>query len=204
MPRHFGQDRQPEHALHPACAPGIGAVFSTTATVAADKRIVETKKAGLRAYFRLMPLKMHVLVTVMRCQSVQLRTDLASCSRGLQFRGGGDQAPTLKSSPASPAFGRRWRHKAPGCAQRRDALGRRLREHVTSLAINASPRYLILILFGGSMGLIGSGMVLPDGWLQGRPILDHSALLFGKAAPMLSLAHFGHLAMLRRKATAAR
>jgi hypothetical protein len=46
-------------------------------------------------------------------------------------------------------------------------------------------------------------MVLADGWLQGRPILDHPALLFGKAAPMLTLAHFGHLAMLR-KATAAR
>ena len=33
---------------------------------------------------------------------------------------------------------------------------------------NASPKYLFLILFGGSMGLIGSGMVLADGWLQGR------------------------------------
>jgi hypothetical protein len=69
---------------------------------------------------------------------------------------------------------------------------------------NASPKYLILILFGGSMGLIGSGIVLAYGWLQGRSILYHPTLLFGKAAPILTLAHFGHLAMLRRKATAAR
>ncbi|MFZ0207309.1 MAG: hypothetical protein WAL59_14595 [Roseiarcus sp.] len=55
------------------------------------------------------------------------------------------------------------------------------REHVSSLAINASSKYLFLILFG-----------------------DHPALLFGKAAPMFTLAHVGHLAMLRRKATAAR
>jgi hypothetical protein len=100
------------------------------------------------------------------------------------------------------AYGyRRLRPLVAGLPRSEERITRR--EHVTSLAINASPKYLFLILFGGSMGLIGSGIVLADGWLQGRSILYHPARLFGKAAAMLTLAHFGHLAMLR-KATATR
>jgi hypothetical protein len=74
------------------------------------------------------------------------------------------------------------------------------REHVTSLAINASPKYLSLILISGSIGLIGSGMVFADRSLEGRPILEQPAFLFGVAGSMLTLALFGYLRMLRRKA----